>query len=234
MTIVKSVPVSTKKPVKGDKAQAKSVKNGYKAQGDALASVVIGALQEQCEAEESAKAKLWPMVESLKKLTIEGHQEFRARLDAESEGFKAIRKAKGQAEAMGLTDLPETINGQGWGTYAVRLSQWRKISEVFSLGLLPENENLKITAFNKLYAWAVERKETHAAKAMLTKIKNDNGEEVEAIAATPAPTVRKGRPKTAFAEKAAKFIEGLDKKELIQLAALVSKALDNLPEDAPL
>lgn len=218
MSIVKSAPVTAKKPVKGEASQKAQRTKAEGAQGEALAELLIETLTSQASVEEGHKTRLSLFVTDLKKLTHDGHLYFRSRLEAELETIRALKKAAGDTKAGEKALAEDSILGSyGFASMPVRVSQWKAISQALDIGVkIPEG-----VGFNRVVAECVAFNRAHASNA----------------GQTPAPTVRKGRPagaKETFADKASKFIKGLDKTELTMLIALAQKALKNAPDVAPM
>lgn len=218
MSIVKAAPVTAKKPVKGEASQKAQRTKAEGAQGEALAETLLNALTEQAAVEEGHKSRLQLFVKDLAKLTHEGHLWFRARLDAELATVRALKKAAGETKAGERALAEDTILGAyGFASLPVRVSQWVAISKALDIGVKLDTS----VGFNRIVSEAVAFNRAHASNA----------------GQTPAPTVRKGRPsgaKETFADKASKFIKGLDKTDLTMLIALAQKALKNAPDAAPM
>lgn len=210
MQVTKTVKAA-KKPAHTEQAKKAQVSAGEKAQGEAIAESLVNTLSQHASVEEGHKTKLSLFVENLKTLTHNGHLGFRARLDAESATYNAMKKAM-QTSTKGKTALAEDsiLGAYGFASIPVRLTQWRSISKALDFGMkIPVSAN-----FNKIVSECVAFNRAHAA-----------GD----ASGGAAPSSRKGRKETPFAEKAAKFIEGLDTEQLQTLAALVQKALEIEP-----
>lgn len=218
MSIVKAAPVTAKKPVKGETSQKTQRSKAEGAQGEALAELLIETLTNQATIEEGHKTRLGLFVTDLKKLTHEGHLWFRARLEAELATMRALKKAAGDTKAGEKALAEDSILGSyGFASMPVRVSQWKAISQALDIGVkIPEG-----VGFNRVVSECVAFNRAHASNA----------------GQTPAPTKRRGRPegiKETFADKASKFIKGLDKTELSMLIALAQKAIKTAPETAPM
>lgn len=218
MSIVKSVPVTAKKPVKGEDNQKTQRVKAEGAQGEALAELLIETLTSQAAIEEGHKTRLSLFVDDLRKLTHEGHLWFRARLDAELATVRALKKAAGETKAGEKALAEDSILGAyGYASIPVRVTQWKTISKAVDLGVkITEN-----TGFNRVVKECKDFNDAHASNA----------------GQTPAPTVRRGRKPKAeetFAAKAAAFIKGLDQTDLSILIALAQKAMKTAPEAAPM
>ncbi len=212
--IVKAV--KAKKPSATPEAKAKQLAKGKEAIGEALAETLISAIHAQCESEEKIKGSLTLKIEELKTLTREGHLAFRARIESERESFNLMRKmsAKGMANPLENEDIAakDTLGGYGFASFAVRLSQWVKLSNAIERGYKPPKQG-----FNKTYADAVAFMSSHAASE------------------NPSPAKKVGRRKKtelSLLEQVQALCKGAEKAELETIAAWCLKQAKQAPEAA--
>lgn len=214
--IVKAV--KAKKPSSTPDSKAKQLTKGKEAKGCALAEVLISAIHAQCESEEKIKNNLSLKIDELKTLSREGHLAFRARIESERESFNLMRKmqAKGMANPLENEDVAEkdTLGGYGFASFAVRLSQWVKLSNAIERGYKPAKQG-----FNKTYADAVAFMGAHAA--------SENP--------SPAKKVgRKAKPALSLLEQVQALCKQASKAELETISAWCLQASKKAVEPAPL
>ncbi len=214
--IVKAV--KAKKPASTPESKAKQLVKGKEALGEALAETLINAIHAQCESEEKIKTSLTLKIEELKKLSREGHLAFRARIESERESFNLMRKmqSKGLSNPLENEDIAakDTLGGYGFASFAVRLSQWVKLSNAIERGYKPAKQG-----FNKTYADAVAFMSSHAA--------SENP--------SPAKKVgRKAKPTLSLLEQVQKIYAQASKAELETLSAWALQASKKAAEPAPL
>jgi len=214
--IVKAV--KAKKPSSTPESKAQAIIKGKQAKGEALAEVLISTIHAQCESEEKIKTSLALKIEELKTLTREGHLAFRARIESERESFNLMRKMQTQGMENPLEDTDvaakDTLGGYGFNSFAVRLSQWVKLSNAIERGYKPAKQG-----FNKTYADAVAFMSSHAASE------------------NPSPAKKVGRkPKAQLSllEQVQALCKGAEKAELETISAWALRASKKAVEAAPL
>jgi len=214
--IVKAV--KAKKPSATPESKAQAIIKGKQAKGEALAEVLISAIHAQCDSEEKVKTSLSLKIEELKTLTREGHLAFRARIESERESFNLMRKmqTKGMANPLEDSDVAakDTLGGYGFNSFAVRLSQWVKLSNAIERGYKPAKQG-----FNKTYADAVAFMSSHAASE------------------NPSPAKKVGRkPKAQLSllEQVQGILANATKADLETVAAWCIKASKKAIEESPM
>lgn len=138
-----------------NRAKGSAKPDANKAQGEALATVVVAWAWKEVEAEEKRGSKMALFVQDICNLSPEGHKAFRDQLSAEMASIRELEKVSGLNESRKA--------GYSLNSFTVMVSNWRAISEAAQIGFKGKEKDGAPMQWTKALETAREYRKAHVS-----------------------------------------------------------------------